>query len=127
MPDYAPLHTPAQTFTRTAGAPITGGRVLSVGATDGSVIPAAANDIDFIGVAAHDTANGARVTVHGLKGAIHLLTTTAAAVAVGAPVKAAAAGQVVAAVPGTDADRLIVGIALTGVSAAGGVIEVLGK
>lgn len=120
MADYAPVNGAdlGSALTYTAGAPITGGQVLVFSAAD-TVIPAAGASQAFAGVAGHDAATGAPVTVHAGAGVFHETQTTAAAVAAGALIQAAAAGAVTG---GATAGQEI-GTAVRAVSAAGGVLR----
>lgn len=63
MADYLPLYKPGQTITRSASAAITGGQVVAVSGS-GTVAPAGANALNWIGVAAFDAASGDNVTIH---------------------------------------------------------------
>ncbi len=81
MADYAPVYGRPKSMTLTAGATITGGQVLSFSAAD-TVVPAALNAANYAGVAAHDAASGAPVTVFMGAGVVHetaALAATAAA------------------------------------------------
>jgi hypothetical protein len=118
--DYAPVNGAdlAETLTYTAGAAIAGGQVLVFSAPD-TVIPAAGASQSVAGVAAHDAANGAPVTVFAGSGILHETQTTVAAVTVGALLQSAAAGLIASgAVAGSE-----IGVAVRAVSAAGGVLR----
>lgn len=79
MSDYSPVYSGgAVPFTQTASATITGGQVLEVTAT-GTVGPATAATVKPVGVAAHDCASGAKVTVWPLANVVHEITVVAAA------------------------------------------------
>lgn len=130
MADQLPKFKPGQAVTFTASAAVTGGQLVESTTGDYQVGPAGATSLKVVGVAGHDAAINAKVVVH--IGGVQKLTTTAAAVTAGALIVAAAAGQVVAlaaVTTPTAADvtgtRAIVGRALTAVSSAGGVIDVL--
>lgn len=110
MPDFTPLYKPGQAFSSTTSAAVTGGQLLEV-TGDNTVGPAAAGSLKVVGQAAHDAASGQPVTVHG-PGRPITEVTASGAIAAGARVKAAAAGQVAAYVDGTDAVTLVVGLAL---------------
>jgi uncharacterized protein DUF2190 len=120
MADYAPVNGAdlAEALTFTAGAPITGGQVLVFSAAD-TVIPAAGASLAFAGVAGHDAASGAPVTVHAGAGILHETQTTVAAVAVGALIQSQAAGLIA----GGAAAGAEIGVAVRAVSAAGGVLR----
>lgn len=95
MPDYMPItgHNPA-VFTLTAGAAIIGGQLVEMSAND-SVIPAAGTNRP-IAVALFDAPVGTRVSLAPIASVIiHESTVfTAAVLAAGVPVVAAAAGTV---------------------------------
>lgn len=125
MADYTPIYTGGVTpMTLTTSAAVTGGQVLEVSAS-GTVAPAAANSVKFVGVAAHDAASGARVTVWPIDNCVHEFTSSGAITA-GAGVKCGAAGVVVTAVVATEAAAgALVGIALT--DAASNKVRALGR
>jgi hypothetical protein len=79
-------------MTFTAGAPITGGQLVAVSAAD-TVSPAAVNGAP-IGVAGHDAATGALVTVMMGSGVVHETTASVAVPAAGAPLYAGPTGGV---------------------------------
>jgi hypothetical protein len=118
MADYAVLYGRPQHLQATAGAAITGGQVLVYSAAD-TVIPAAGASSAFAGVAAHDAASGAPVTVLAGSGIVHETQTTAVAVAAGALIASAAAGQIA----GGAAAGSELGIAVRAVGGAGGVLR----
>jgi hypothetical protein len=93
MADYTPIYSGGVSpYTATTSAAVTGGRVVAVSAT-GTVAHAAADSAVAAGVAAHDAASGARVTVWPLDGAVHELEASGAITA-GAGVVTDANGQV---------------------------------
>ncbi|MEU4779256.1 hypothetical protein [Micromonospora sp. NPDC023633] len=93
MTDYTPVYTGGvKPFTSTASAAITGGQVVEA-TTTGAIGPAGAASTKVVGVAAHDAASGARVTVWPIANCIHE-TTSPAGAAVGVALIAAAAGTV---------------------------------
>lgn len=108
MSDYTPVFTPGDAVPFTASAAVTGGQVVEA-TTAGAVGPAGAASLKVIGVAAHDAAIGARVTVH--IGKIVHEATASGTVAVGDVVIAAAAGLV--ATNNTPAVGAQVGVAIT--------------
>jgi len=70
MGDYSPVNiADATPMTKTAGATITGGTLVTISA-DETVSPSTTGDRP-IGVAAHDAVNGQRVTVWPLPGIVH--------------------------------------------------------
>jgi hypothetical protein len=126
MADYTPVYADGvRPFTKTASAAVTGGQLVEV-TTAGSVGPAGAASVKCIGVAAHDAAIGARVTVWPLPGVEHEVVHTAGG-AVGDTITPAAAGAAAstaaatAAAAGTD-----IGIA-TSTATAGNKIRFVGK
>ena len=118
MADYSPVYLPAEAFSATTSAAVTGGTLAEVSG-NGTVGPAGAGSTKVIGVFAFDAASGARVTVHPLV-QVHEVV-AAAGITAGATLKAAANGQVTNWVTGTDAADLIVGRALTTVSSSAAV------
>ncbi len=93
MPDYTPVYSGgAKPFTMTASATITGGQVV-VASGVGTVAPAAGANGAYVGVAAFDAANGARVTVWPIPGVIHE-TVTPAGVTAGNALASSTAGGV---------------------------------
>jgi hypothetical protein len=118
--DYAPVNGAdlADMLTYTAGAAITGGQVLVYSAAD-TVIPSAGASLAFAGVAAHDAASGAPVTVFSGAGVIHETQTTVAAVAVGALIQSQAAGQIT----GGAAAGAEIGTAVRAVGGSGGLLR----
>ena len=116
MTEYLPKFKPGQTVTFTATAAIAGGQLVEVSG-DRSVAPAGAASTKVVGVAGFDAESGDLVTVH--IGGVQHIASTAAVIAAGAVVQAAAGGKIVA---GTTAP---IGIALTAVPAAGGDVQVL--
>lgn len=120
MADYTPVQAAghADTLTYIAGAAITGGQVLVYSAAD-TVIPAAGASQAVAGVAAHDAASGAPVTVFAGDAIIHETQTTAALVNAGALIQSAAGGLIA----GGAAAGAEIGTAVRAVSAAGGVLR----
>ena len=126
MADYLPLFKPGQAFTRAASATITAGQLVVVSGS-GTVAPAGANAVNWIGVAAFDAASGADVTI--LAGGVQR-PVASGTVTAGDLVVAGAAGTVatlaVVTTP-TAADvtnsRAIVGVALT-TATTGNLVEV---
>jgi hypothetical protein len=113
MSDYSPVYTGgALPLTFTAASAITGGQVVVAVAT-GTVGPAAGVSAVAIGVAAHDAATGARVSVWPLTNVVHEIVATGTITALDG-ISSAAAGIVatVAVATGAAAGTLI-GIALT--------------
>jgi hypothetical protein len=127
MADYAPVYSGgAEPFTATTSGAVTGGKVLAQSG-EGTVAHAGADSTQFVGVAAHDAPSGGRVTVWPIVNVIHELTASGA-IAAGAGVQTAAAGDVKTAVTSTAAaaaGALLVGIALG--AAANNKVRVLGR
>ena len=116
MADYVPIIPGADSFTSSASATITGGQMLAVSGA-GTVAPAGANAVNWVGVAAFDAASSTNVTVWGT--GIHSLTASGTVTA-GDQVVCGATGTVAtlaAVTTPTAADvtnsRAIVGVALT--------------
>jgi hypothetical protein len=116
MAEYLPVFKPGQAITLKASATITGGQLLVVTGA-GTVGPAGANAVNWIGVASNDAATNDNVTVYadGVQS-----VTTSGTVNAGDLVVSAAAGTVstlAAVTTPTAADvtnsRAIVGVALT--------------
>lgn len=124
MADYTPLQTAnLLPITSTASASITGGQLVEVSGS-GSVGPAAADSVKAVGVAAHDAANGGRVTVHPLAGVVHEFVAGTGGVTAGQAVKAGTAANEVLPLAG-GALGMQTGVALT-TAAAGSKVQVLG-
>jgi len=71
MADYTPPYTGGTVpFTAKAGATITGGQLVFVSAT-GAVSPTAGANGAVCGVAAHDAASGAQVSIWPMFGPMH--------------------------------------------------------
>jgi hypothetical protein len=126
MADYTPVFTNGvQPWTATTSAAVVGATLLET-STTGAVATAGALSLKVIGVAAHDAASGARVTVWPLTGVVHELVHTAGGT-VGDCIVAAASGalgtatQATAAAAGYD-----LGTALT-TAGAGLKLRFLGK
>ncbi len=117
MSDYLPKHKPGEAITLTATAVVAGGQVVTIAGA-----PAGADSVTWLGVASQDAAIGQRFGVY--LGGVQRLTASAA-IAAGALVKCAAAGQIVTHVDGTDATGRLVGIALEAAAGAASVIPVV--
>jgi len=90
--DYSPTvagqgHQP---LTYTAGAPVTGGQLLAFTGPD-TVAPTSGPTLAVAGVAGHDAAAGAPVTVHAGSGLLHHTPTPVALLVPAAPVPTTAA------------------------------------
>jgi hypothetical protein len=93
MADYQPIVTGgAKPWTATTSGAVTGGRVVA-SSGNGTVAHAGAASTIAVGVAAHDAASGAKVTVWPLDGCVHELEAASAITASGG-VQTAANGQV---------------------------------
>jgi hypothetical protein len=113
MADYTPVYSGGvEPVTFTTSGAVTGGQVLVVSAT-GTVAAAAGVSAVVVGIAAHDAASGARVTVWPITNVIHEIVATGTVTALDG-ISSAAAGivQTVAVATGAAAGTLI-GIALT--------------
>ncbi len=118
MADYTHLLGKPVRATYTAGAAITGGQALIFTGVD-TVAPSSAASSLFAGIAGHDAASGAPVTVIMGAGVIHETQTTAVAVAAGALIASAAAG----AIAGGAAAGSELGVAIRAVGGAGGILR----
>jgi hypothetical protein len=77
MADYTPVYADnVQPFTATTSAAVVGATLLET-TTTGAVATAGALSLKVVGVAAHDAASGARVTVWPLHGIVHEIVHTA--------------------------------------------------
>lgn len=120
MSDYLPKHGTTTGVPFTVGAtPVIGGRLVDV-STENAIVPAGADSIKVIGVAAQDAATGDRVTVFPRSQGVQRLTASGA-IAVGARVISAAAGKIATAGASTNS----IGIALEAAAADNDVIDVL--
>lgn len=117
MADYLPVYTNgAEPYSATTSATVTGGQVLYASG-NGTVAPTAGANGAFVGVAAHDAASGARVTVWPVSGVIHE-TTSPAGVTAGAALTSSTSGGVDSGTLGTIAAAgTLMGTALTTASA----------
>lgn len=115
MADYTPVFSGgAIPFTSTTSAIVTGGQVL-IASGAGTVAPAGAAAVTCVGVAAHDAASGAIVTVWPLANVIHEIVVVAAATVTAADgVITGAAGTVnTGLIPAQSAAGALIGVALT--------------
>lgn len=111
MGDYVPIHNPGHEISQTASAAITGGQTLANSGVD-TVAPAiTASAKKYVGVAAHDAASGAKVTVLAGVGQVHESTAAGAITAGDLVIVGAVAGTIATIGAGTF-DQMI-GIALT--------------
>jgi hypothetical protein len=77
MADYTPVFTNGvEPFSATTAAAVTGGTFLETGTT-GTVQVSGTASTKVVGVAAHDAASGAKVTVWPIAGIVHEITHTA--------------------------------------------------
>jgi len=94
MADYVPVFTGGiEPFPATTSAIVTGGSVV-VWSGASTVAHSGADSAVVAGVAAHDAASGARVTVWPIEGCVHELLATGAITAGAGVVTDAAAGTV---------------------------------
>lgn len=128
MTDYVPVYTGgASPFTQTTSGTVTGGQVL-VSSGSGSVAAAGADSAVVVGVAAHDAASGAKVSVWPMAGVVHELVATAAISANAGVVTDATAGQVKTSAVGTAAAAgTLIGTALTTAAGSPLKLRVLGR
>ncbi|WDZ87192.1 capsid cement protein [Micromonospora cathayae] len=114
MADYTPVYAGgAQPMTKTASTSITGGTLVEA-TTASAVGTAGAASTKVVGVAAHDAASGARVTVWPLNNVEHEITSTGT-IAVGDGIASGASGvAATAAVATAAAAGTLIGRATTG-------------
>lgn len=126
MADYTPIHSGgAVPFTSQASAAITGGQLV-IASGNNTVGVAGAAAATVVGVAAHDAANGAKVTVWPIRNVTHEITSTGTiAAADGIASGAAGVAATVAVATGAAAGTLL-GIALSGAT-GGAVVRFLGR
>lgn len=113
MADYTPIYDGgADPFTQTTSGAVTGGQVL-VASGAGTVAAAGGASAVAVGIAAHDAASGAKVTVWPLTNVVHEIVTTGTVTALDG-VTSATAGTVATGVVATVAAAgTLIGIALT--------------
>jgi hypothetical protein len=120
--DYTPVFAAGQLpFSATTSAAVTGGTILAVSGT-GTVATAGALSAIAVGVAAHDAASGAQVSIWPLDGLIHEVVANTSFTQ-GNGVQCAASGQVDPATTSLAtqaAAGTLIGTALTTVTAGGG-------
>lgn len=113
MTDYTPVYDGGvDPFTQTTSAAVTGGQVL-VASGNGTVGPAGAGSLVVVGVAAHDAASGAKVSVWPMNNCIHEIVTTGTVTALDGVVTAAAGTVGTAAIATAAAAGTLIGTALT--------------
>jgi hypothetical protein len=113
MTDYTPVYDGGvDPFTLTTSAAVTGGQVL-VASGNGTVGPAGAGSLVVVGVAAHDAASGAKVSVWPMNNCIHEVVTTGTVTALDGVVTAAAGTVGTAAIATAAAAGTLIGTALT--------------
>lgn len=119
MADYLPKHESGQPFTLPTSAAVTGGRVLIVSGA-GTVAHAGADAVPatIAGIAGFDAAQGERVTIYPLKGAVHKLTA-------GGPITAGATIATVAGGKVDDTGDNKFAVALTAATADGDIITAI--
>lgn len=125
MADYTPVFSGGVVpFTATTSAAVTGGRVLEVSG-NGTVAQAGAGSVVAVGVAAHDAASGAKVSVWPLNNVVHELSAPAAITAAAGIVTAANGEVATATVATAAAAGTLIGIAAT--TAASNKVRVVGR
>lgn len=130
MADYSPVNAcGVQPFTATTSAIVVGGTLLAVSGSS-TVATAGALSAIVVGVAAHDAASGASVTVWPIDGVIHEVV-AANNITQGQGIQSAASGQ---ADPATTslatqaAAGTLIGVALASVTAgSSAVVRFLGR
>jgi len=124
--DYTPIHSGgAVPFTSQASATTTGGQLVSVSGNL-TVAPSGAASATCIGVAAHDAASGAKLTVWPLRNVTHEIVSTGT-IAAGDGIASGAAGVAATAVVATAAAAgTLLGIAENGAT-GGAVVRFIGR
>ena len=117
MADHLLKFKPGQAVTFTASTAITGGRLVEV-TGDRTVGTAGAASTKAIGTAGHDAAIGDQVTVH-IAGPVDTFV-SAAAIAAGVNIEAAASGKAQPATTGR-----VLGLSLNATTAADQVVQVV--
>ena len=115
MADYTPVYTGGvKPYSISTSAAVVGGTLVSA-STAGNVATSGAASTAIVGVAAHDAASGARVTVWPIGNCIHEITVVAAGtVTVGDGVTSGASGTAATVVVATGAAAgTLIGTALT--------------
>ena len=116
MGEYLPLFKPGQAITLKASAPITARQLVAI-TGPGTVGPAGANALNWVGVAGFDAATNDNVTIYA-SGPVHELIASGTVTAgdVVAPAAAGAVATLAAVTTPTPADvtntRAIVGVAI---------------
>lgn len=111
MSDYTPVFPlGAGAWTSQASASTTGGQLVAVSGA-GTVAPAGLTALTVVGVAAHDAASGAPLTVHPLK-EVHETNAGTGGITAGNPLKSDASGLVTLWVNATDTAASFLGVAL---------------
>lgn len=128
MADYSPIYSAGVVpFTQTTSGAVTGGTVLVASGT-GTVAVSGADSAVVVGVAAHDAASGAKVTVWPMDGCIHELLATGAITAGAGVVTDAVAGTVKTATIATAAAAgTLIGTALTTAAGSPSKLRVQGR
>lgn len=126
MADYTPVFTGgAIPMTLTAGGAITGGTFVSASGTN-SVTTSGAASATVVGVAAHDAASGAKVTVWPLRNVTHEIASTGT-IAAGDGIATGASGVAATVVIATGAAAgTLVGIAETPAT-GGALVRFIGR
>lgn len=126
MADYTPIHSGgAIPFTLTASATVTGGQLVSISGNF-QVAPSGAASATCVGVAAHDAATGAKLTIWPLRNVTHEITSTGT-IAAGDGIASGAAGVAATAVVATAAAAgTLLGIA-EAAATGGAVVRFLGR
>lgn len=127
MADYTPVFSGgAYPFTMQAAAALTGGQLLVQTTTAGQVNVAGAAAVTVIGVAAHDAASGAKVTVWPIADVTHEITSTGTITA-GDGIQSGASGvAATAAVATAAAAGTLLGIA-TSTATGGALVRFQGR
>lgn len=116
---YAPNYIDADRLSFVTAAAVTGGQLLYISAAN-TVTPTSAATAAWVGIAAHDAASGAVVTVYTV--GVHTVAASGS-IAAGAAVIGAAAGAVATVASDASDGANLVGIALT--AAASSLVTIL--
>jgi hypothetical protein len=126
MADYTPVFTGgAIPYTMQASGAITGGQIV-VASGNGLVAVAGAAATTVIGVAGHDAASGAKVTVWPIRNVTHEVTSTGTIAAGDGIVTGAAGVAATAAVATAAAAGTLLGIAESGAT-GGALVRFIGR
>lgn len=126
MSDYTPIHSGgAIPFTTTTSGVVVGG-TLVVQSGNFTVATAGAGSALVVGVAAHDAASGAKITVWPIRNVTHEITSTGTIASMDGVISGAAGVAATAVVATAAAAGTLLGIA-EGPATGGAVVRFLGR